>query len=111
MKFRGIGIQRFLKASSGLIILGLLVEILTLLWFHPLSFVLFAFIGVALIGLGIVVYLLSLVFAASLPAVQKLGSSHFASRDVQKEIHEERIEITAKGKSTVPSYEKTLTES
>jgi hypothetical protein len=37
MKLRVIGIQRYLQASSALIILGLLVEIVTLLWFHPLS--------------------------------------------------------------------------
>jgi len=68
MKLRVIGIRRFLQVSSSLIILGLLVEILSLLWFHPLSFVLFAFVGVTLMGLGIMVYLLSLVFAASQPA-------------------------------------------
>ncbi|MGH9731181.1 MAG: hypothetical protein ACRD4A_05720 [Candidatus Acidiferrales bacterium] len=41
------------------------MEIASLLWFHPLSFVLFAFAGASLIGLGIVVYLASLVFVAS----------------------------------------------
>ena len=68
MKLRAIGIQQWLQASSGLIILGLLVEIVSLLWFHPLSFVLFIFVGVTLIGLGILVYLISLVFAVSPPA-------------------------------------------
>jgi hypothetical protein len=64
MKLRAVGIQRFLKVSSSFVILGLLVEIVSLLWFHPLSFVLFVFVVVILMGLGIVVYLLSLVFAA-----------------------------------------------
>lgn len=68
MKDRAIGIQRFLKVSSGLIILGLLAEIVSLLWFHPLSFVLFAFVSATLIGLGILVYLASLVFAVALPS-------------------------------------------
>lgn len=68
MKLRAIGIQQWLQASSGLIILGLFVEIVSLLWFHPLAFVLFIFIGATLIGLGIVVYLISLVFAVSPPA-------------------------------------------
>jgi hypothetical protein len=68
MKLRAIGIQRSLQVSSSLIILGLLVEIVTLLWFHPLSFLLFVFVGVVLIGLGIVVYLISLVFAVSTSA-------------------------------------------
>ena len=65
MKLRAIGISRFLQVSSSLIILGLLVEIASFLWFHPLSFVSFIFVGAALIGLGIVVYLISLVFAVS----------------------------------------------
>ena len=68
MRLRAIGIQRFLQLSSGLIILGLLVEIFSFLWFHPLSFVLFIFVGAISIGLGIVVYLISLVFAVSPPA-------------------------------------------
>ena len=68
MKLRTTGIERFLQASSGLIILGLLVEIVSLLWFHPLSFVLYICAGATLIGLGIGVYLLSLVFAVSPPA-------------------------------------------
>jgi hypothetical protein len=72
MKLRAIGIQRFLQVSSSLVILGLLVEIVSLLWFHPLSFVLFIFVGVILMGLGILVYLLSLVFAA-FPAASNRG--------------------------------------
>jgi len=67
MKPSEIGMRRLLRISSGLIILGLGVEIISLLWFHPLSFVLFAFVAAALIGLGILVYLASLVFAAALP--------------------------------------------
>lgn len=68
MKLGTIGIRRFLQVSSILIILGLLVEIVTLLWFHPLSFVLFIFVGLILIGLGVMTYLISLVFAAFPPA-------------------------------------------
>jgi hypothetical protein len=67
MKLRTIGIQRFLQIASSLIILGLLVEIVSLLWIHPLSFVLFTFVGATLIGLGIVVYLVSLVLAVRPP--------------------------------------------
>jgi hypothetical protein len=63
MKLRAIGTRLLLRVASGLIILGLLVEIVSLLWFHPLAFVLFAFVGASLVGLGIVVYLASLVFA------------------------------------------------
>ena len=68
MKLGAIGIRRFFQVSSILIILGLLVEIVSLLWFHPLSFVLFAFVGATLMGLGIIVYLASLVFAVSPPS-------------------------------------------
>ena len=63
MKLTAIGMSRLLRFSSALIVLGLGVEIISLLWFHPLAFVLFAFVGVALIGLGILIYLVSLVFA------------------------------------------------
>ena len=65
MKLSQIGIQRLLRLASILIILGLGLEIISLLWFHPLSFVLFAFVAASLIGLGILVYLASLVFAVS----------------------------------------------
>lgn len=68
MKLSAIGIQRFLRVSSALVIVGLLLEIVSLLWFHPLSFVLFAFVAAALIGLGIAVYLASLIFVATPPA-------------------------------------------
>jgi hypothetical protein len=67
MKLSAIGMRRFLRLSSALTILGLLVEIVSLVWFHPLSFVLFAMVGVLLIGLGIVVYLISLLFAVPSP--------------------------------------------
>ena len=68
MKFSEIGMQLLLRIASGLIVLGLCVEIISLLWFHPLSFVLFAFIAASLIGLGILVFLASLVFVFSAPA-------------------------------------------
>ena len=64
MKLSGIGIRRLLQCSSALVIFGLLLEIVSLLWFHPLSFVLFAFVAAGLTGLGILVYLVSLVFVA-----------------------------------------------
>jgi hypothetical protein len=67
MKMRAIGMRKLLQVSSALIILGLLVEIVSLVWFHPLAFVLFVFVGASLIGLGILVYLASLVFSVSPP--------------------------------------------
>ncbi|HXN65380.1 MAG TPA: hypothetical protein VN862_08610 [Candidatus Acidoferrales bacterium] len=62
MKLSAIGLRRMLQIASALIVVGLGVEIVSLLWFHPLSFVLFAFVAATLIGLGIVIYLASLVF-------------------------------------------------
>ncbi len=62
MKLSAIGLRRMLRIASALIVVGLGVEIISLLWFHPLSFVLFAFVAATLIGLGIVIYLASLVF-------------------------------------------------
>ncbi len=65
MNLGEIGIRRLLQVSSALVIVGLALEIVSLLWFHPLSFVLFAFIAASLIGLGILIYLASLVFASA----------------------------------------------
>jgi len=62
MRLSETGMRRLLQVSGALIIVGLLLEIVSLVWFHPLSFVLFAFIAATLIGLGILVYLTSLVF-------------------------------------------------
>ena len=56
------GIERALQVASVLIIIGLLVEIASLLWFHPLSFVLFVFVSASLTALGVLVYLVSLIF-------------------------------------------------
>ena len=59
--------QWLLQVSSALVILGLLLEIATLLWSHPLSFVLFVFVDAVLIGLGILVFLVSLAFVSPPP--------------------------------------------
>ena len=76
MKLNQIGIRRLLQVSSALKIAGLLLEIVSLLWFHPLSFVLFAFVAASLIGLGILVYLASLVFAVS-PNAENLNDAPY----------------------------------
>lgn len=61
---------RLLQISSGTLILGLILEVVTLLWFHPLSFVLFAFVAAVLIGLGILIYLAALALVAAPPDPQ-----------------------------------------
>jgi hydrogenase/urease accessory protein HupE len=67
MKLSHYGMSRILRLSSVLVAVGLAVEIATLLWFHPLSFVLFAFVGAVLVAAGILVFLVSLVFAVAPP--------------------------------------------
>jgi hypothetical protein len=69
MNLSEIGIRRLLRVSSALVIAGLALEIVSLLWFHPLSFVLFAFVAASVIGLGVLLYLASLVFAGA-PSVE-----------------------------------------
>jgi len=54
-------ISRRLRIAGVLIVLGLIVEALSLIWNHPLSFVAFLSIGGLLLFLGIVVYLTALV--------------------------------------------------
>lgn len=68
MSLREMNIQKYLRISSVLVIAGLVIEIVSLVWQHPLAFVLFAFVGAGLIGLGILVYLAGLVFAGSASA-------------------------------------------
>jgi len=53
--------ERRLQFSGILLILGLLVEALCLLWTRPLAFVLFLGVGGLLLGLGILVFLFSLI--------------------------------------------------
>jgi hypothetical protein len=54
-------IERKLRTAGVLMILGLTVTILSLIWRAPLSFILFAGVGVLLTFAGIIVYLYSLV--------------------------------------------------
>jgi hypothetical protein len=59
---------RRLRVSGVLIILGLLVEALSLIRTHPLSFLGFMFIGGGLLAAGVLIYLYSLVAVAGLPS-------------------------------------------
>ena len=65
MKINQKGVWRLLQVSIAFVIVGSALEIVSLLWFHPLSFVLFAFVAASLIGLGVLVYLASVVFAGA----------------------------------------------
>ncbi|MGE0192957.1 MAG: hypothetical protein AB7T63_13050 [Planctomycetota bacterium] len=49
-----------LRVSAGLIVTGLLIALPTLFWTHAMSFMLFITVSGALTGLGVLVYLVSL---------------------------------------------------
>jgi len=54
-------LEQRLRLAGCLLIGGLIVELLTLRWAHPTSFLFFALLGGSLIGLGILYYLYALV--------------------------------------------------
>jgi hypothetical protein len=54
-------LHRRLKLAGILISAGIVVEIATLYWSHPLTFVAFILLGGTLVGLGVLLYLYSLV--------------------------------------------------
>lgn len=56
-----ITIERRIRWSGMLIVLGLLLQMLTLLWTHPLAFMCFLMIGCPLVAAGMLLFLYSLV--------------------------------------------------
>ena len=54
-------VSKRLRIAGVLIVLGLIVEAVSLIWNHPLSFVAFLGVGGLLLFLGVVVYLTALV--------------------------------------------------
>jgi len=58
-------LEKRLKIAGTLLILGLLIEALCLLWKAPIAFIIFVAIGGSLLGVGVLVYLLSLVSASA----------------------------------------------
>ena len=57
----GDSMNRRLRISGVLVIIGLLVEALCLVWSRPIAFVVLVCLGGALIGLGVLLFLYSLV--------------------------------------------------
>ena len=53
--------QRRLRLAGAFVLLGLVVEAIGLRWAHPVAFLVFAFIGIPLAGVGMAIYLYSLV--------------------------------------------------
>jgi hypothetical protein len=68
MKIQPANIERRLRIAGGMIIAGLLVELFSLRWSHPTAFLVFIVFGGALIGIGILFYLYSLVSRAPVEA-------------------------------------------
>ncbi len=58
-------IEQRIRWSGVMIGLGLTIQMLMLLWTHPLSFMIFLLVGCPLVGIGMLVYLYSLVSHAS----------------------------------------------
>jgi len=54
-------LQRRLTLSGILISAGLLVQVATLYWAHPLTFLAFIGVGGSLMGVGVLLYLYSIV--------------------------------------------------
>ena len=63
----GDSMDRRLRISGILVIIGLLVEALCLVWSRPIAFVVLVCLGGALIGLGVLLFLYSLVSAPPNP--------------------------------------------
>jgi hypothetical protein len=68
----GGSIDRSLRISGILVIIGLLVEALCLVWSRPIAFVVLVCLGGALVGLGVLLFLYSLV-SAPLPRSNSSG--------------------------------------
>ncbi|MGC1619098.1 MAG: hypothetical protein WA765_11485 [Candidatus Acidiferrum sp.] len=59
----GYSMDRWLRISGILVVIGLLIEALCLLWSRPIAFVVLVVLGGALIGIGVLFFLYSLVSA------------------------------------------------
>jgi hypothetical protein len=53
-------LPRTFRLSGVLLVLGLLTEMLSLHWIHPLAFMGFIIVGGALLGVGVLLFLYSL---------------------------------------------------
>lgn len=64
-------IERRIRWSGLLIVLGLVVQMTTLLFTHPLAFMAFALIGCPLVAVGILFFLYSIVTHSSSEPLEK----------------------------------------
>ena len=61
MKSKVAGMSRVLRLSGILLVAGLVIEAVSLLFNHPLSFIGFIVVGGSLLGIGVILFLVSLV--------------------------------------------------
>jgi hypothetical protein len=64
MKFKAMGMSKILRVSGIFLILGLAIETVSLLFNHPLSFMGFIIVGGTFLGVGVLLFLFSLVSIA-----------------------------------------------
>lgn len=57
----GSVMKRRIRLAAGLLTAGLLIELVSLLWSHPMAFLASTLLGIPLVGVGILVFLYSLV--------------------------------------------------
>jgi hypothetical protein len=76
---KGRTIETGIKRAAFLILAGLVVQLLSLLRIHPLSFVVFLALGCPLTAGGILLYLMSLVSSESPPAEPEVGRAQPAA--------------------------------
>ncbi|MCU1255291.1 MAG: hypothetical protein JWM83_1590 [Candidatus Angelobacter sp.] len=75
MQSQTLTVNSKLRLSGALIALGLLVQAISLLWNHPLSFIAFISIGGLLVAVGILVYLVALVSISTMQPDEAVGVS------------------------------------
>ena len=56
-KHRGEPTGKLLRIAIGLVFVGLALELVPLLYFRPITFVIFFFLGIPIAGLGMLLYL------------------------------------------------------
>jgi hypothetical protein len=54
-------IERRIRISGLLIVCGLVIQMITLIWVHPLAFMAFLLVGCPLVAIGVLLFLYSIV--------------------------------------------------
>jgi hypothetical protein len=69
-----VALERRLRMSAVLVMVGLLVEIASLTWRHPTAFILFFVVGGAFMAAGILGFLYSIVSKGGSDALDDVGA-------------------------------------